>query len=101
MVHEQGVCEFFKLHPRYVHGHGGVGKLLVVDVQARHGMPEIPPPRGQHAVLHGLPRREEGHDGVEDFVAEGAQPVPAPLAGPDDEPLLRCASPVFRSARYY
>ena len=59
----------------------------MVDVEARRRAPEVPPPPRKHAGLHNLPRHEEGHDGVEELVGEGAQPVVAvgggggPLAG--------------------
>uniref|UniRef100_A0A0A9CYB0 Uncharacterized protein n=1 Tax=Arundo donax TaxID=35708 RepID=A0A0A9CYB0_ARUDO len=50
-------------------------ELIKVDVEARHGVPEVPPPRGQHARLHRLPGLHEGHDGVEEAVRQGAQTV--------------------------
>ena len=58
-------------------------ELAVVDVEARRRAPEVPPPPRKHAGLHNLPRHEEGHDGVEELVGEGAPPVAAAVGGSD------------------
>jgi hypothetical protein len=50
-------------------------ELPLVDVEARHGAPQVPPPRGEHARLHGLPGLEARKDGMEEIVRQGAQPV--------------------------
>jgi hypothetical protein len=50
-------------------------ELVEVNVEARHGSPEVPPAPGQHARLHRLPGLEGGHDDVEEAVRQCAQPV--------------------------
>jgi hypothetical protein len=56
-----------------------------VDVKIRHGTPEVTPPLGQHARLYHLVCVEERHDGVDEGIRQGAQPVVAvgaPCTGP-------------------
>ena len=52
-------------------------ELILVDVEAGHGAPEVLPPGGQHAGLHHLPGLHEGHDVVDEAIRQGAQPVAA------------------------
>ena len=51
-------------------------ELILVDVEAGHGAPEVLPPGGQHAGLHHLPGLHVGHDLEEEAVRQHAQPVP-------------------------
>jgi hypothetical protein len=43
-----------------------------VDVDARHGAPEMPPPPGEHGRSDHLPGVEEGEDGVDEAVRQVA-----------------------------
>jgi len=43
-------------------------ELLLVNVEAWHRAPEVPPPGGQHAGLHHLPGLQEGHDVVDEAI---------------------------------
>jgi hypothetical protein len=43
-------------------------ELNDVDVEARHGAPQVPPACGQHARPHHLSGLEGGHDDVEEAV---------------------------------
>jgi hypothetical protein len=42
--------------------------FLLSSVEARHGVPEVPPPLGQHACLNRLPGLHEGHDDMDEAV---------------------------------
>lgn len=53
----------------------GAWEILAVEVEARQGTPQIPPPLGQHARLHRLPGGEGGQDGVEEAIRQSAQPI--------------------------
>ena len=55
-------------------------KPSLVDAEARHGAPEVPPPRGQHARPHHLTGLEARKDGVQEVVRQGAQLVHRLLA---------------------
>jgi len=52
-------------------------ELLLVDVEAGDGAPEVLPPGGQHAGLHHLPGLHEGHDVVDEAIRQGAETVAA------------------------
>ena len=47
-----------------------IGMLILVNAQACGGPPEVAPPPGEHARLHGLLRWEEGEHVVEETVGE-------------------------------
>lgn len=51
-------------------------ELLLVNVEIRYRTPEVPPPLGQPARLNHLPGLQEGRDGMDEAVRQGAQPVP-------------------------
>jgi len=53
-----------------------VGEALGVDVKLRRRHPQAVPPQRQHTGAHGIPRRQEGHNTVEQLVGEPADPVP-------------------------
>ena len=66
-------------------------ELFAIGVDARNGAPEVAPPPRQHARLHGLARVQEGHDAVEDFVGEVADPVhPGSVRRGLDLPACNC-----------
>jgi len=43
-------------------------ELLLVNVEAWHRAPEVPPSGGQHAGLHHLPGLQEGDDVVDEAI---------------------------------
>jgi hypothetical protein len=69
---QQMVHEFSKLLDRSV---ASVVALDVGDAQACGELPEVTPAPREHARTHGLLRREEGEEMVEDIVREGADAV--------------------------
>jgi hypothetical protein len=79
-MEHQKICEIHKLLiPRFDSVRATVSHFRVefwqVDVKIRHGTPEVPPPLGQHARLDHLVSLEERHDGVDEGIRQGAQPV--------------------------
>jgi hypothetical protein len=89
-MEHQIICEIHKLLiPRLDSGLVTLIHFTVefwqVDVKIRHGTPEVTPPLGQHARLYHLVCLEERHDGVDEGIRQGAQPVVAvgaPCTGP-------------------
>jgi len=69
-------------------------ELLLVDVEAGDGAPEVLLPGGQHTGLHHLAGLHEGHDVVDEAIRQGAQPVAAGQAAAAAAAAASCTGPL-------